>query len=93
MSFVNGWRTAIRDSDLDSTAKLVAHTLATFADRAGTCWPSQGTLAAAVSMNVWAVHKATQRLEAAGFLIVERSRGRGSHHYEFVFPTPEEVEF
>lgn len=81
------WRDAVRDSVLDRTAKAVAWCLATFMNAHGLCWPSQDTLAAGASLSDRAVHTATQRLERAGFLEVERSLGRTSHRYQAVLPS------
>jgi hypothetical protein len=81
------WRDAVRDSpDLDRTAKLVAFCLSTYMNRYGSAWPSQDTLAAGASITDRAVHSATVRLERAGFLEVERSRGRSSHQYVATLP-------
>lgn len=45
------------------------------------CWPSQDLVAANASLSDTAVRVATQRLEAKGYLRVERSQGRSAHHY------------
>jgi hypothetical protein len=82
------WRDAVRDSDLDATAKLVAYTLSTFMNGAGTCWPSKGLLAVRCGRSVRTVDRAIERLEAAGFLVVGRTRGRTSNRYEAVLPNP-----
>jgi hypothetical protein len=75
------WRDAVRDSELDSVAKCVAHTLSTWLNGHGTAYPSRETIAKGASLSVRSVERAIVRLEAAGFLEVERSRGRSSHRY------------
>lgn len=72
------WRNALRDSNLDRTAKLVGLVLSTYMDSAGVAWPSKATLAAKASLGSGrrAVDMAIDRLEAAGLLEIERSRGR-----------------
>jgi hypothetical protein len=81
------WRDTVRDSDLDKTAKLVAFVLSTYIDSDGRAFPSQDTLAAGASLSDRAVAMATERLERAGFLIIERSRGLRSHRYIVALPT------
>jgi hypothetical protein len=78
------WRDAVRDSDLDSVAKCVAHTLATWLNGYGTAYPSRETIARGASLSVRSVERALVRLEDAGFLEIERSRGRSSHRYTIV---------
>ena len=80
------WRDAVRDSELDRTAKLVAHTLSTYLNGNGHGFPSQRTLAAGASLSDRAIYKATVSLERAGFLEVEWSRGRSSHRYVATLP-------
>ena len=68
------------------TAKLVAFCLSTYMNGNGNGWPSQDTIAAGGSITDRAVFSATKRLEDAGFLVVERSRGRSSHTYVATLP-------
>lgn len=75
------WRNAIRDSGLDMTAKLVAHTLDTYLDGHGDGWPSRATIANGATCSVSAVKRAIHRLEAGGFLLVVRSSGRRTNRY------------
>jgi hypothetical protein len=82
------WRDALRESGLDATARHVAHVLSTYMDGRGRCWPSRETLAAAVGLSVRTVERAVQRLEAVGWLRVERTEG-GRHRtntYEALLP-------
>ena len=81
------WRDAIRDSDLDSTAKLVAHTLSTYMNGAGVCWPSKSTLAQGAGKSKRTVDGAIERLASAGFLTISQSRGRSSNGYTASNPT------
>ncbi len=86
-SLVAVWRDGVRDArELDRTAKLVAFCLSTYMNRHGSAWPSQDTIANGASLTDRAVQTATVRLEAAGFLEVERSRGRSSHQYVATLP-------
>jgi hypothetical protein len=82
------WRDAIRDSELPSTARLVAHTLSTYANGAGVCHPSRATIAAGagLSSGLRAVDAALARLEQDGFLEISRSAGRSSHGYALLLP-------
>src|SRR2546423_12170186 len=81
----------VRDSSASRTAKLVAYTLSTYMDRRGVAWPSQALLASGCSLSVRAVQSATLRLEEAGLLKVQRSKGRGSHRYTALVPTANAV--
>jgi hypothetical protein len=80
------WRDAIGDSDLDSTAKLVAYQLTRWMNGRGVCFPSREEIAAKASLSVRAVELAISRLEADGWLQIERSRGRRSHRYCAALP-------
>ena len=87
-SVVAAWRDAVRDSGLDKTAKLVAHTLSTYMNGAGTAFPSKATLARGASLKATrAVDTAIKRLEAEGFLAVDRSvGGTSSNLYRALIP-------
>jgi hypothetical protein len=79
-SAVAVWRDAVRDSGLDSTAKLVAFCLSTYFDVSGRTYggrysPSRTTLARGCSLSDRAVDAALVRIEASGFLTVERTTG------------------
>lgn len=71
------WRNAIRDSDLDATAKLVALVLSTYMNSAGECYPARATLAKNCRCAVRTVERAVTRIESAGLLDVSRTAGRG----------------
>jgi len=76
------WRNAIRDSDLDRTAKGVAYTLSTYMNGAGEAFPSKDTLAAGAGLGSRrSVDVAVDKLEAEGFVTILRSRGRRSFRY------------
>src|SRR5436309_3407100 len=79
--FMHRWREAVRESDLDSTAKLVAFALSTFMDAEGRTRRSRATIAAASSLNVRTVDEALRRLETAGLLEVLRNTGRHANFY------------
>lgn len=71
------WRKAVRDSRLDTTARAVAFTLDTYADRNGLCWPSLATISRGAGLsdtNRGPAVQALRRLEAAGFIRISRSR-------------------
>jgi hypothetical protein len=85
------WRDAIRDSDLDATAKLVAYTLSTYLNGRGEAWPSKETLAAGASKSKRAVDGAIDRIAATGFLSVSKSKGRSSNRYQATTPTVQAV--
>jgi DNA-binding transcriptional MocR family regulator len=75
------WREAIADSELDATAKLVAHTISTYMNGAGDSFPGKDAIAKRSSLGKRAVDRAIDRLEAHGYLRVERSKGRRPNHY------------
>lgn len=86
------WREAIRDSGLPKTTKLVAYTLSTHLNSAGTAYPSIVTLARGSSLgrrdqkDNTAVKTAIARLEADGFLDVDRKRGQRGWFYTALIP-------
>src|SRR5436305_519399 len=86
------WRDALRDSDLDRTAKLVGFVLSTYMSGKGKAWPAKITIARGAGLGRpeqkgnTAVDNAVDRLEAAGFLDVERRRGRGGFSYQAAIP-------
>jgi Helix-turn-helix domain len=80
------WRDALRDSSLDNTAKAVGFVLSTFANASGYAYPSRETLARGASLGLRTVDAAISSLEAAGFVLIERSRGRSSHRYTLTLP-------
>src|SRR4051812_32384832 len=88
------WRDALRDSDLDRTAKLVGLVLSTYMNGSCIAWPSKITLAKGASLgradqkDNTAVGNAIDRMEAAGLLDVERRRGRRGFVYTGVIPRP-----
>jgi hypothetical protein len=91
-SFLASWRDAVADSPVSSTGKLVAHTLATWMNGNGRCFPSQREIARRASLGSdRSVLKATKELERAEFLKVIWSRGRGSHDYQATLPTSDGV--
>jgi Helix-turn-helix domain len=83
------WRDAIRDAELDRTAKLVAFVIGTYMNAAGKAYPSKRLIAegCALGSGKRAVDQAVDRLEAAGYLRVRRSRGRVSFTYYANVPT------
>jgi hypothetical protein len=88
-SLVAAWRDAVRDSALSTTAKVVAYTLSTYLNGRGTAFPSRQLLAEGSSLGVGlrSVDAALRELEMAGYLDIERSRGRSSHTYQAIVPS------
>lgn len=80
------WRDVVRDSDLGYAAKLVGLVLSTYMDARGRAWPSRETLARGASRSLRLVHDAIGELEGAGYVEIERSRGRSSHTYRATLP-------
>jgi hypothetical protein len=80
-TFLMRWRDHIRDSDLSSSAKLVAHTLSTYMDASGHAFPSRETLASGCSLAGRTVYAAINELETAKLLTVHRSRSRRGNRY------------
>jgi hypothetical protein len=83
----SAWRDAIRDSDLDRTAKLVAYTLSTYMNSEGECWPGKDLLARKVPLAKRAVDGAIARIEQGGYLLVARSLGHASNRYYATIPS------
>lgn len=97
-SVVVHWRNVIRDDpDLDRTASHVAHVLATYMDADGVAdGVAKTTIARGAKLGRpdqkgnTAVDRALERLEAAGLLLINRSRGRRGYLYAAVIPRPDE---
>lgn len=85
------WRNLVRDSDVDSTARLVALVLSTYMSSTGNgAYPSKRTLADGCGLNsTRAVDQAINRLELAGLLAVHRSKGHNPNTYQALVPPPE----
>lgn len=74
------WRQAIHDAtDLPTSAKAVAHSLAMFMDDVGRCWPSVELQAEKTGLHRATVIRALNQLEHDGYL-VRSSRGSGRGH-------------
>lgn len=91
-SFIQRWRMALAKSDMDRTAKHVGQTLSLFAGEDGEAWPSVTELAQLTSISGREyVTKALRRLEAAGWLRIEWSKGGtkvDTHRFEFIITHP-----
>jgi len=85
-SFLADWRDALRDSALDSTAKVVGYTLSTYMNRDGVAFPAKTTIATKASLSRRAVDGAIARLELGGFLIVTHRRDRRGNSYRATIP-------
>lgn len=88
MNHLLAWRIAVRESELDRVAKLVALTLGIYMNRRGIAWPSKQSLAEGTGYSIRTVDRAIIRLEQAGFLIVTRTAGRRSNRYTSVIHNP-----
>src|ERR1700694_2761904 len=83
------WRSAIAESDLGSTTKLVAFALSLHMnERGGSCFPSIQTLARETSLGVSTVREHIGKLESADWLLRKIGGGRKSNRYTASVPTP-----
>jgi hypothetical protein len=83
------WRNALRDAEeLDRTALLVGLVISTYMDGNGRAYPSKATIASGCRLGSGrrAVDGAVDRLEKAGYLSIERSKGRRSFIYTATVP-------
>lgn len=100
------WKLAVRDSDLSSTDRLVAYTLALRMNpHGGSCFPSLELLARETGLHRSTVHASIQRLEQAHFLTVRhpnvsrhetgeirrRAQGRSGYSNDYVARFPNET--
>lgn len=94
LPLVAHWRNALRDSDLDRTAKLVGFVISTYMDSTGVARPAKTTIAHGASLGRepgkrkgnTAVDDAIDRLEASGLLVVDRKRGQRGFLYGASIP-------
>jgi hypothetical protein len=82
------WRDVVRDSSLDSTAKGVAYSLSTWMSWRGYAFPARETIAAGAGYTDRTVDRALRRLESAGLLHIDRTKGgkARTNHYLARFP-------
>jgi hypothetical protein len=81
------WRDEIIESDLSSSEKLVLLALSVRMDIHGaSCFPSMATVARYVSMTERGARGIVRRVERAGWLRVDQSRGRFRNSYVAQFP-------
>jgi DNA-binding PadR family transcriptional regulator len=87
-SLVAVWRDAVRDSELDATAKHVAMTLSTWMNGHGACYPSRHSIAAGCSISLSSVDRALRRLEEASWVEIEHTVGgkRRTNSYAAFLP-------
>jgi hypothetical protein len=90
------WRNALRDSALDTVAKCAGFVLSTYFTADGRTGhdpghpaPSKATIARGISRSKRNADAVIECLEEAGFLRVERSRGRRTNEYEARLPIPQ----
>jgi hypothetical protein len=85
------WRHAVRDSALNSVAKLVGYTIGEYANAKGEAYPALTTIARGASLGRRgnAVKAGIECLAEAGLLTVERRRGRRGWSYCCVLPEEE----
>jgi Helix-turn-helix domain len=72
------WVAAVRDSDLPSTAKLVAWALGSFMNAEGECYPKRETIARAAGLHPTTVKRTLSELARRGW--VSRCQGGGRGH-------------
>jgi DNA-binding MarR family transcriptional regulator len=75
------WRDAIRDSELDRSARLCAFVLSSYMNGAGDTFVGKELVGKGAGLVVRAVDEAINRLEAAGYVTVIRSKGGRPNHY------------
>ncbi len=88
------WLLSVRDSDLPANAKFAAFTLATYMDQDGmNAWPSQQTLAKAMSVSPKRVRTGLHEQREQGWILEDR-RGKGGQSYDMLrvpaIPRPRE---
>ena len=77
---VFAWMRQIRDSELESSTRLVLLTMVTWLDnRTGTCFPSLATIASGTGLSKSTVAAHLKRAEKAGFISRKR-RMIGNEH-------------
>lgn len=87
-----GWLRKVLDSDLSTSAKMVATVLFSHMDRrGGSCFPSHETIAAKASMSYWSVKRQVAALRDSGWVestVIRKGEGRGSRvSYQASLPT------
>lgn len=83
------WVGRIIDSELPATTRLVAHTLASFADKNGHCWPSYATIAKAAGTNRATVVRHIAVLSDHGWLdVVNRVNKHGKQSNSYLLKNP-----
>lgn len=88
-SLVAVWRDALRDSTLSTAAKAVGFTLNTYSNGRGYSFPSRQALALGASVSVRTAERMVARLEAAGFVQVQRSSGGRARSNRYALTLPE----
>lgn len=84
------WSRAIQVPGLSAHKKLVLLILADFANDSGQCWPSIATIARQANLTERGVRGIIRRLEEAGHIRTEYSKGRAPNRY-FVLPDAEGI--
>lgn len=83
------WVERMANSSLPPNAKLVAHTIATFANGDGHCWPSYATIARRSGLCRRTVVTNVQALTDAGWLLTAARvdhQGQHSNSYQLIVP-------
>ena len=84
------WRDALRDSDLDSTARLAGFVISTYANASGLTFVGKELIAAGIAArSIRTADEAVNRLERAGYLHVTRPLGGRPNRYLLTLPTPQ----
>jgi hypothetical protein len=83
------WRDAIRDAELDRTAKLVAFVLSTYMNGSGETFVGKETVQRKCGFaSIRTVDEAINRLEQPGFIEIVRSKG-GQRPNHYLATTPQ----
>ncbi len=83
------WIGRLVESDLPPTTRLVAHTVATFADKDGHCYPSFATIARRAGLDRRSVIRHIAVLSDSGWLMVAgRSNKHGTQSHSYMLSAP-----
>lgn len=89
---VHDWNMVVLRTLNGKRALLVYVALLRYADEHGTCWPSQGRLAADTGMDLRGVQRAIAELREAGAVQVVAGGGGGCSAYHLVKPVAQSVD-
>jgi len=95
--YVSPWvyRKCLRDHGLrDATLLLVLHTVASFANKSGRCFPSQATIARSAAASVGTVRSKLQKASRQHWIAIfaELKSGQGWKHHSYALCIPDSIE-